>query len=365
MRGTDMAVYFTPGPSQPYPGLKRFLDEAWDQNIMSVSHRGRAFQSIYRRTDTALRELMDIPKSYKVLFLGSATEAMERVIQGTVAKRSHHFINGAFAEKWYEISMGLGKQPSAQKINAGINPVKLDTKVPDDAELLCVTQNETSNGMLFPEGVLSEIVKPLSSTLVALDVVSSAPIMGIPWENIDAAFFSVQKVFGLPAGLGVLITGPRALEKASLLEEQGISIGSYHSLVGLASKADNFETPATPNVLNIFLLGKVAEAMLSRGIKTIRKENKVRAEILYELLNNHDHVTPFVADTKWQSPVVVVGSVNGGSSKLHESLTDDGIIVGKGYAGFKNDHIRIANFPSINDMNFEILITKLRKYKSI
>jgi phosphoserine aminotransferase len=145
-----MAVYLTPGPSQPYPGLRGFIEDAWTEDVMAISHRGSTFQSIYQRTDAALREIMDVPTNYSVLFVGSATEAMDRTIQGTVRRRSHHFVNGAFAEKWFEIAKALGKQPSVCRATAGHEFKTKDLMIPKDAELICLTQNETSTGSMFP-----------------------------------------------------------------------------------------------------------------------------------------------------------------------------------------------------------------------
>src|SRR5476651_1834405 len=96
-------VYFTPGPSQMYGGLVGYMQDAWDHDVMSISHRGEKFTDIYRRTDLALRELMDIPAEYNLMFLGSATESMERLIQGLSISRTHHFVNGAFSQKWRQI----------------------------------------------------------------------------------------------------------------------------------------------------------------------------------------------------------------------------------------------------------------------
>jgi phosphoserine aminotransferase len=174
--------------------------------------------------------------------------------------------------------------------------------------------------------------------------------------------FSVQKVFGLPAGLGVLIISPRVLKRVKRLELQGVNVGSYHSLMQLAAASESFQTPATPNVLGIYLLGRVAEAMNARGMSVLREENRERARRIYEVLNAHTILSPFVQENDWQSPTVIVAQVPNGNTALHNALVKDGLIVGKGYGAFKDEHLRIANFPSLDEKSLEILIRCLREH---
>lgn len=357
------AVYLTPGPSQPHPKLRQYLDEAWEEDIVAISHRSSAFDVIYRRTDAALRALLDIPPDYQIMFTGSATEAMERVIQGVVKSRSHHFVNGAFSGKWFEIAQQLGKNPTASKVEPGQSFSKDDFKVPGDTELVCVVQNETSTGAAFPDSDLLKLTKLPNKPLIALDVVSSAPLTVLPLEGLDLVFFSVQKAFGLPAGLGVLIASPRAIAKAEQLRAEGVSLGSYHSLPQLAAAAEKFQTPETPNVLGIYLLGRVADEFVSRGVSSLRLENQARAQIIYETLHSHDHLEPFIADPRWRSNTVAVTIVHEGSDPLFESLKSRGLVLGKGYSSYKYQHIRIANFPATDSKSFDRLVTHLKSYR--
>jgi phosphoserine aminotransferase len=359
MKRSSKPVYFTPGPSQPYPGLDKFLEDAWDQDVMAISHRSTAFSDIFQHTDTILRRLMDIPEDYSIMFLGSATEAMERIIQGTVEQRSHHFMNGSFAEKWFEIAQQLGKKPTATKAQPGKPFKQLAAAVPADTELVCITQNETSTGTSLPNDVLIPLTKLPHRPLLALDVVSSAPIATIPFHFLDLVFFSVQKAFGLPAGLGVLIASPRAIKKAHMLRDKRLSIGSYHNLADLAAAAAKFQTPATPNVLAIYLLGRVAEDMLQKDFAMLRRQNEHRAQALYALLEQSSKYEPFVSDPQWRSSTVIVLKVHGGNSSIYDHLLTQGIIPGTGYGQFKDEHLRLANFPAISDEMFARLLAQL------
>ncbi len=357
-----MAVFLTPGPSQAYPRLREFMDDAWGEDVMSISHRGKKFTDIYRRADAGVRDLMGVPSDWRVMFTGSATEAMERLLQGLARERTHHFVNGAFSKKWYEMAGQLGKTATQQRVEAGEGFAGVDFAPADEAELVCVTMNETSTGVVWPAGELARLSSHYARPLVAVDVVSAAPLVPVPWNEVDAAFFSVQKAFGLPAGLGVLLMGPRALARAEELDASKAAVGSYHRLAALAAGASNFQTPATPNVLGIYLLGRVAEDMLSRGADELRAENRARALALYEAISAHEYLTPFVEDSAWRSPTVIVAEVSGGSAALHEHMMERGYIPGRGYGKFKDNHVRLANFPATSDREFEEVLSHLVQF---
>ncbi|MDH5603949.1 MAG: phosphoserine aminotransferase, partial [Cyclobacteriaceae bacterium] len=64
-------VYFTPGPSELYFTINDHIRDALKKGIPSISHRGQAFMDIYRETTKALKELLQLPDNYKILFLSS------------------------------------------------------------------------------------------------------------------------------------------------------------------------------------------------------------------------------------------------------------------------------------------------------
>jgi phosphoserine aminotransferase len=355
-------VYFTVGPSQPHARLREFMDDAWEADVPAMSHRGGEFRTLYRRTEEALRELMGIPADYRVLFVGSATEGLERVVQGLVERRSLHLITGLFGEKWFKIAEQLGKEPAAVRAEPGegLDVEALD--LPADTELVCVTQNDTSTGVHWPDELLARIAELPGRPLVAVDAVSSAPISHLPWAGCDAVVFSVQKAFGLPAGLGVIVVSPRALARARELEARGVSVGSYASLPELERHANDFQTPPTPNVLGIYLLDRVARDLSDRGLAVARAENAERARALYGAIERNPHAEAYVRDPAWRSPTTIVVRVPGGSDGLHGHMQAGGHVVGRGYGRRKLDHVRIANFPTTSREQFDAMLAHLLEF---
>ena len=330
---------------------------------MSISHRGKKFSDIYRRTDTALRHLMQIPTDYSLTFLGSATEAMERILQNLCVRRSHHFVNGNFSDRWYQMARQLGLQPTETKVSAG-NGFDQSTAVwPVDCELVCMTQNETSTGASFALENMDLIDYGTDSPLIALDIVSSAPLVELRWPKLDAVFFSIQKCFGLPAGLGVLITSPRAHARSIDLARRGARVGSYHSLPQLNEHAAKYQTPATPNVLGIYLLGRVAEDMIAGGVDKMRANNRLRSDCIYGLLESSDVLAPFVKQPRVRSTTVIVSNVVGGNEALSRRLLNDDIVAGMGYGTHRDLQVRIANFPAMSELVFDKVVGHLQAYR--
>ncbi|MBI4080824.1 MAG: alanine--glyoxylate aminotransferase family protein [Candidatus Levybacteria bacterium] len=388
-------IFFTPGPSQLYPTVKKHIAQALKEDIPSISHRGSVYQELSKKLKDGLRRLLDIPETHKIYFLSSGTEAMERVIENVVQTSSLHFVNGAFAERFFKAAEELKKKPQKYEVPLGegfhfnfrhsgkrterAHPESLDvgdagqarlakasaerasmtgfdiSAIPSDTELLCFTQNETSTGVAIPMEDIYQIKKQHPEKLIALDIVSSAPYVTIDFSKIDITFFSVQKGFGLPAGLGVIIVSPQAFEKTKLLSEKGLNIGSYHNFLSLEQSSLKEQTPETPNVLDMYLLQKVVEDMLVVGIEKIRKETEEKASILYDFFEKTKN-KPFVKDTRFRSQTVILVQTLDGSKVVIEKLKEKGFIVGSGYGELKDTQIRIANFPAITKKDVESLL---------
>lgn len=337
-------IYFTPGPTELHPAVEKYILQAINENVCSINHRSSEFMEIFGNTVKALKELMNIPEENHVFFLSSATECMDRLIQNCVEKNSLHFVNGAFAERFYKTAVELNK--NAEKIEAayGEGFEFNDVSVENYPELICITQNETSTGVALDMNDIYKMKEKYPEAILSLDIVSSAPYVKSDFLKIDSAFFSVQKGFGLPAGLGVLIVNERCLSKARELKSKGLS-GSYHNFISLHENAVKHQTSETPNVLGIFLLGKICVELIKHGIEKIRKETDEKSGSLYELLDNHNKLSAFVKDKKFRSNTVITINAGDEQKKIKKELSENGIIVGSGYGKLKETQIRIANFP--------------------
>ncbi|MFB9863257.1 aminotransferase class V-fold PLP-dependent enzyme [Rufibacter immobilis] len=353
-------VYFTPGPAQLYPTVAGHLQNALDKQVFSQSHRSQAFKDLYRRADEGLRALFGLPQDYAIYFTGSATEIWERSLQSLTAQRTYHLVNGSFSKKYLDHAKWLGRDAQALQVPFGQGFSLGTVQVPAEVELLAITQNETSSGVCMPVADIHALREKYVAPLISVDMVSGAPYAALDFSQVDMAFFSVQKGFGLPAGLGVWLVNERCRAKAATLEGKQYT-GGHYSIASLQDQYQQFQTPCTPNVLDIYLLTHVVEDMLRKGIDQIRKETEAKAEKVYSFLEESALFAPFVQEKAHRSPTVIVADVlEKPAAEVISMLKAKGLVVGSGYGTFKEKQIRIANFPAVSERQIDDLVEALR-----
>jgi phosphoserine aminotransferase len=356
-------IYFTPGPSELYPSVTQHLQAAMAQKIGSISHRSQQFKDIYAHTEKSLRSLLSLPENFQILFLSSANEIWERAIQNCVEAESFHLVNGSFSKRFYQISGELGRKATKHEVPFGQGFWGDDVQIPETAELIALVQNETSSGASLPAAEINKIkAKAGKEALLFVDAVSSMPHPAFDYSQLDSVYFSVQKCFGLPAGLGVWLVNERCIAKAEALTSKGLSIGSYHSLPSLLSKAQGYQNPETPNVLNIYLLGQVVAEMNKKGIDIIRQETETKARLIYDYIATSQNFSVAVAESAHQSATTIVANTKIPSAEIIKKLAPFDMVVGSGYGNYKETQIRIANFPAHSLSQVQALVYKLQEF---
>ena len=352
-------VFFTPGPSQILLNVEIYIQEAIKNGICSISHRGKEFEDIFQNSISSLRNILNVPEDFHIFFISSATEAMERIIENCVESCSFHFVNGAFSDRFFKTALELRKSPKKIEAQYGDGFEFSKITVPDNSELVCLTQNETSTGVALNMQDIYNIKKKYTDKLIAVDIVSSVPYVDIDYSMVDCTFFSVQKGFGMPPGLGVIIVNDAAVKKSQYLQNKSLNIGSYHSFPSLLRSAEKNQTPETPNTLWIYLLDKICNDFMKIGLNKIRNDTDKKANLLYDFFDSNSKYKPFVKNKYFRSKTIIVVNVPN-SIDIIDKLKSHGFIVGSGYKEFKDKQIRIANFPAhkIDDIKRLIKIIK-------
>jgi len=348
---------FTPGPSQLYFTVESHVKQAFREGIPSLSHRSKQFEAISAHATQGIRQLLSIPEGFHLFFTGSATEIWERSVQNLVENNSFHFVNGAFSKRYFEIAEQLHKKASKKESPLGHGFA--DYQIPVGTELIALTHNETSTGVSLPMEFIHGFRDQFPEALIVVDAVSSLPYPSFDFTKIDSLFFSVQKGFGLPAGLGVWIVNDKCIARAESLMSKGLNIGTYHNLPTLYANAKKNQTPETPNVLGIYLLAKVVEDFHLRGIQTMRRETEYKAAILYNLLDSHPLISSFVTDKASRSQTVIVADCGAHVETITKALLEKGMSPGDGYGELKKTQLRFANFPTHSKEQFELLVDTL------
>lgn len=356
---------FAPGPTQLHPVVPDELRRMATDGYLSESHRSAAVRSEVARLNEALGVLLGIPADHRILLVGSATEAMERILQGSVDTRSLHLVNGAFARRFHAIARNLGLEAGSLEVPDGRGFRSREVGIPDGTELLVMTQNETSTGARIPPAEIHFLADRVrrAGGLAAVDLVTGWPTEPVDPGRIDAGFFSVQKGFGLPAGLGVIVASPALVERSRERQGRGRAVGPFFHLAAMADAAERHETVATPNTLAIRLLARVAEAYLAEGPGDLARRGEEGFSRWWEAVASLG-LAPFVSEEEMRSRTVAVVTLAGeageggvaqdgiaqdrsaqGTDALRSRLRKRGFVVGDGYGPWKGKHLRVAQFP--------------------
>ncbi len=349
-------ISFYPGPSRVNAKVPEYFYDGYMEGILSVNHRSEDFMKLFRKTKKLLKEKLDIPENYEIVFTSSATECWEIIAQSLTARESFHLFNGAFGAKWCEYASKLGVEVSATSFDVEESlPVK-GLLLSKNTNVICLTHNETSNGTAVGDMELTLLRKQYPEQLIAVDATSSMAAVHLPFRLADVWFASVQKGFGLPAGLGLMALSPRAIQEAEKIGENN----HYNSLLFSLQNSRQNQTPYTPNVLAIYLLFRVMEAR--KHISLVEKKVRGRYAEWTEFLGRFDSWSHLVENEAVRSATVIPLKAEGDLlKKLKEKSYDAGFIIGNGYGEWKETTVRIANFPSIKKKEIESFRSFLKK----
>lgn len=351
---------FNPGPSQISVETKADIQFALDQKLLEISHRSPVFSEISKTCITELKKLLGVPEDYQVFYLDSASQAWHSILANTVSQDSFHLVNGAFSKKFYEAAMALGKQAQLVEVDWSEQIDFADLDIPEAAELVTVCANETSTGVGLQNEDLEVLRTKTKKALLAVDLTSCAAVVDYDMNQADLWYFSVQKCFGLPAGLGILIVSPEAYKRSEMLVNSGKNQAGIWQWSKLKKPMveKNYQTPQTPNVLNIYLLGQQCKRWNERGgIKIMESQAQEKMDRLEAWVEADKTLDFFVGKRKDRSQsVLAVKAAPERIQQLHEQTKAAGIVLGKGYGKTKLEVFRVANFPALSTKEVDQLI---------
>lgn len=354
-------IYFTPGPTELFYTVEEHIKTALRKQILSISHRSKAFEKIHKEASDNLRQLLNIPAEHKIIFTNSAAELADKVILNCVEKDCCLLINGSYSSHFSYTARQLGKNVVKVESSDRECPSLDKILLAETCELIGLTINETSTGTAYAENVFEKIKVAFPDQLIAVDATASLPYFNIDYNYTDLVFFSGQYGFGCPSGLGILIISQRALEKAGKMTRKNIPIGPYHSLPLYYSKLLKNQTPANPNIFGIYLLSKVSSDMLNVGIDRIRRETKYKHAVLQQTIETSSILSHFVEKEQYRSKTTISAETAIPSNEIIAELAEKGIVIGGGHEKYKFKHIRISNYPTHSKEQVEMLADHLAR----
>lgn len=328
-----------------------------------VPHRSKEFEEIFRRASEKAQELFFT--RYRVfLSASSGTGLQEAAIRNLVNDKVLSCVNGAFADRWYDVAVSNGKK--AEKLafewDQPVNPDRVAAAVKAGGfEALTIVHNETSTGMQNPVKEVAEAVHGGSpDTLILVDAVSSLSGSKIEMDawGLDMVLTSSQKAIALPPGLALAAVSDRALEKAKGVGNRGW----YFDLLRLEKHRLKDSSPATPAMSLIFALDRQLDRILAEGLEKRFARHSAMAKRVQKWADAHDLSMYAPEGYRSQTVTTIKNERNIDLSDLNTFLKQRGMRIANGYGPLKNITFRIAHMGEIQMSDVDTLLEAMEEY---
>ncbi len=274
---------FSAGPSMlPVEVLERAQKEMLEygdsgQSVMEMSHRSAEYKEIIDKAEATLREIMNIPDNYKVMFLqgGASTQfAMVPMNLGNKTKTADYITTGQWAKK----ALAEAKHfvtaneiaSSADKTFSYIPEVDKSMLTPG-ADYVHITYNNTIYGTHY------NTMPDFGDAVVVADMSSSILSEEVDIDKFGLIYAGAQKNMG-PAGVTVVIMRDDLI---------GDAMDITPTMLKYDTHSENGSMYNTPPTYGIYICGLVYEWIKDMGgVKVMHEKNVKKAEILYDFLDN-------------------------------------------------------------------------------
>ena len=273
---------FSAGPAVlPECVLKEAAEEMMDyrgtgMSVMEMSHRSKAYDEIIKTAEADLRDLMNIPENYKVLFLqGGASQQFAMIPMNLMKNKvADYIVTGVWAKKAYQEAQKYGKAnkiASSEDKTFSYIPDCSDLPISEDADYVYICENNTIYGTKF-----KELPNTKGKVLVS-DVSSCFLSEPVDVSKYGMIYGGVQKNIG-PAGVVI------AIIREDLITEDVLP--GTPTMLQYKIHADAESLYNTPPAYGIYICGKVFKWLKSMGgLEAIKEHNEKKAKILYDFLD--------------------------------------------------------------------------------
>lgn len=274
---------FSAGPAMlPEPVLQEAAREMLDyrgtgMSVMEMSHRSKTYQAIIDAAEADLRDLMQIPQNYKVLFLQGGASQQFAMIPMNLMKNgvADYIVTGQWAKKACQEAKKYGTVnviASSEDKNFSYIPDCRDLPVTPDADYVYICENNTIYGTKFKE------LPNTKGKMLVSDVSSCFLSEPVDVSRYGLLYGGVQKNIG-PAGVVIVII------REDLIPDEVPSFTP--TMLRYSIHAENGSMYNTPPTYGIYICGKVFQWLKQTGgLEAMAKSNQEKAGILYDFLDN-------------------------------------------------------------------------------
>jgi predicted phosphoserine aminotransferase len=348
---------FVPGPVDVDDEILKAQAQAM------LPHRSREFEEIFRRASEKA-QLLFYTQHRVILSASSGTGLQEAAIRNLVEKKVLACVNGAFADRWYDVAVSNGKDLEKLTFDwdEPVNPDRVAAAVNKGGfEALTIVHNETSTGMQNPVKEVAEAVHAAASdTLILVDAVSSLGGTKIETDawGLDMVLTSSQKALALPPGLALAALSDRALEKAKTVANRGW----YFDLVRLEKHRVQDSTPATPAMSLIFALEHQLDRILAEGLEKRFARHTAMAKRVHTWAESQG-LSIYAPEGFRSQTVTTIKNERGlDIPDLNAFLKERDMRLANGYGPLKNVTFRIAHMGEIQLKDLDELFAAIEEY---
>jgi phosphoserine aminotransferase len=315
--------YFSSGPCAKPPG---YSPEKLAKDSLGRSHRAKIGKARLQYCIDLMREVLELPDTHRIgIVPGSDTGAFEMAMWTMLGERGVTTLAWeSFGEGWVTDAVKqLKLEPTVMRADYGQLP---DLDKVDWSDDVLFTWNGTTSGVRVPDG---EWIADDREGLSFADATSAVFAYDIPWDKIDVATFSWQKVLGGEGAHGVLILGPRAVER---LESHTPSwplpkvfrLTKGGKLTEGVFKGETINTPSMLAVEDAIFALEWAKGL--GGLKGLQARSDANAEALDRIVRDRNWLSHLAIDRGIRSKTSVCLSVEGADAdfiKAFAKLLDD------------------------------------------
>ena len=280
----DRIYNFSPGPgtlpqevlTQAAKDIVNFNDKGI--GLIELSHRSKEFMAVADEAEKSIRELLNVPDNFKILFLqGGASSQFAMVPLNLLGKgkKGCYLNTGTWAKKAIKEANIIAEATvaySSEDTTFNHVPTDQDYTVADDCEYLYFVSNNTIYGTQFPEFPKTD--KPL-----VCDMSSDIMSRDIDFSKFALIFAGAQKNMG-PAGVTIVIV------RDDLLDNVEESVPTMFRYKTHADKDSMFNTPPC---FGIYVVGEVCKWLKKNGgIKAMAQKNEEKTALLYDMIDSSD-----------------------------------------------------------------------------
>jgi aspartate aminotransferase-like enzyme len=344
---------YIPGPVPVHPDILAAMATPM------IGHRMKEYAELHGRVTSRLKQVL-LTQDKVFLATSSAFGVMEGAIRNLVGRRCANFCNGAFSDKWHDVTLRCGKQADAFRFDWG-RPVTpeavekaLSTGLYDSMTLI---HNETSTGVMSPLPEIAEVMRLFPDVMFIVDTVSSMSALKIPVDElgIDSCIFGVQKAFALPPGLTIFTASEKAIKRAATIEGRGY----YFDYLEFAANDAKDNTPSTPCISLIYAMDRQLERMLAEGLETRWERHHDLAGYVRGWLTSRGF--ELFPEAGYESQTLTCARNTRGIdlAMLKKRLGEAGFAFDDGYGKIKGQTFRIAHMGDMTKNDLDELFSAI------